>query len=72
MLFIDLEKAYDSIPRGIIQDSLKARGISQKYIEAILQSIDQHSNMSIQIKVGLHQRLALSHFIFYSHYGRDF
>ena len=35
MVFIDLEKAYDSIPRHIMWDSLKARGISSVYIEAI-------------------------------------
>ena len=35
MVFIDLEKAYDSIPRRVIWDSLKARGISSVYIETI-------------------------------------
>ena len=29
MVFIDLEKAYDSIPLRVIWDSLKARGIFQ-------------------------------------------
>ena len=32
MMFIDLEKAYDSIPSDIFWDNLKARGISQCYI----------------------------------------
>ena len=35
MVFIDLEKACDSILRSIIWDNLKVRGISQRYIEVI-------------------------------------
>ncbi|XP_057523435.1 uncharacterized protein LOC130803254 [Amaranthus tricolor] len=30
MVFVDLDKAYDSIPQGVIWDSLKARGIDSK------------------------------------------
>ena len=43
MVFIDMEKAYDSIPRGIKWDSLKARGISQRYIEVIRDMYDRVS-----------------------------
>ena len=43
MVFIDLEKAYDSITRGIIWDGLKARGISQRYIEVIRDMYDRVS-----------------------------
>ena len=45
-MFINLEKAYDSIPRGIVWDSLKANGISQRYIEAIQ---DMYDRVSINI-----------------------
>ena len=73
MVFIDLEKAYDSLPRGVIWDSLKSLGISSMYIEAIK---DMYDNVSTNIqtplgltepfpvKVGLHQGSALSPFIF--------
>nr|QIA97904.1 hypothetical protein AP_R.00g000040-v1.0.a3 [Amaranthus palmeri] len=73
MIFIDLEKAYDSIPRQVIWDSLKAKGISSIYIEIIR---DMYDNVSTNIqtpvglteafpvKVGLHQGSALSPFIF--------
>ena len=62
-MFIDLEKAYDSIPRSIVWDSLKNRGISQRYIEVIQDMYDRVSTNihtpvgmaeSFPIKVGLH------------------
>ena len=73
MVFINLEKAYDRIPRAIIWDSLKARGISHRYNEAIRDMYDRVPNniqtpmritKSFPIKVGLHQGLALRPFIF--------
>ncbi|XP_057535493.1 uncharacterized protein LOC130813668 [Amaranthus tricolor] len=33
LVFIDLEKAYHNIPRSIVWDSLKNKGISRRYIE---------------------------------------
>ena len=72
-MFTDLEKAYDSIPRSIVWDSLKNRGISRRYIEVIQDMYDRvstniHTPMgmtkSFPIKVGLHQGSALSPFIF--------
>ncbi|XP_057529724.1 uncharacterized protein LOC130808259 [Amaranthus tricolor] len=33
LVFIDLEKAYDSIPQSLVWDSLKNIGISRRYIE---------------------------------------
>ena len=35
LVFIDLEKAYDSIPQSLVWDSLKNIGISRRYIEVI-------------------------------------
>ena len=52
MMFIDLEKAYDSIPRGIIWDSLKASGLLQSYIEVIRDIYDRVAT-NIQTSVGL-------------------
>ncbi|XP_057544003.1 uncharacterized protein LOC130823399 [Amaranthus tricolor] len=73
MVFIYLEKAYDSIPRRVIWDSIKARAISSVYIEAIRDMFDRVS-INIQtpvgitepfpVKVGLHQGSTLSSFIF--------
>ena len=73
MVFINLKKAYNSIPRRIIWNSLKARGISSMYIEAIQDMYDIVLT-SIQtpvgiiepfpVKVVLHQGSTLSSFIF--------
>ena len=52
MVFIDLEKVYDSIPRRTIWDSLKARGISSVHIEAIRDIYDRVST-NIQTPVGI-------------------
>ena len=63
LVFIDLEKAYYSIPRSIVWDSLKNRGISRRYIEEIQEMYDRvltniHTLVGITesfpIKVGLH------------------
>ena len=73
LVFIDLEKVYDSIPRSSIWDSLKNRSISQRYIE-IIQDMYNRVSTNIQtpegmiktfsIKVGLHPGSAFNHFIF--------
>lgn len=35
MVFIDLEKAYDRVPREVLWNCLKKRGVSKTYIQAI-------------------------------------
>ena len=52
MVFIDLEKAYDSIPRRAIWDCLKVRGIYSVYMEAIRDMYDRVST-NIQTSVGI-------------------
>ena len=43
MVFIDLEKAYDSIQQSVVWDSLKGEGISQRYIDVIQDMYDRVS-----------------------------
>ncbi|MFS7997302.1 putative RNA-directed DNA polymerase [Helianthus anomalus] len=73
MVFIDLEKAYDSVPRRLIWDSLEIRGVSGKYIDLIRDMYVRTKTSvrapvgdtdSFPVEVGLHQGSALSPFLF--------
>ena len=73
MVFIDLEKAYDSIPRYIIWESLEKKGISQSYFDIIRDIYDGTTTniqtpvgitRSIPVRVGLHQGSTVSPFLF--------
>ena len=73
MVFIDLEKAYDKIPRNVMWWALDKHKVSTKYVGLIK---DMYNNVvtSVQtsdgdtddfpIRIGLHQELALSPYLF--------
>ena len=71
--FIDLEKAYDSIPREEIWRSSRERNVPEKYIrliqdmyqgcKTVVGSAAEESN-SFGVEVGLHQGSALSPYLF--------
>jgi Reverse transcriptase (RNA-dependent DNA polymerase) len=73
MIFIDLEKAYDKIPRNIMWWALKRKLVPTKYVILIK---DMYTNAvtcvraydgepdTFPIKIGLHQGSALSPYIF--------
>jgi Reverse transcriptase (RNA-dependent DNA polymerase) len=73
MIFIDLEKAYDKIPRNIMWWALKRKLVPTKYVNLIkdmytnvvtcVRACDGESN-TFPIKIGLHQGSALSPYIF--------
>ncbi|KAD4179607.1 hypothetical protein E3N88_28198 [Mikania micrantha] len=73
MVFIDPEKAYDSVPRQLIWGSLASRGIPWRYIE-IIKDTYARAKTSVRapvgdidpfsVEVGLHQGSALSPFLF--------
>ena len=71
--FVDLEKAYDRIPRDIIFWSLRKRGVTEKMVKVVASlyqgcktkvicAAGESENFPIQ--VGLHQGSALSPFLF--------
>jgi Reverse transcriptase (RNA-dependent DNA polymerase) len=73
MIFIDLDKAYDKIPRNIMWWMLKRKLVPTKYVTLIkdmyinvvtcVKACDGESD-TFPITIGLHQRSALSPYIF--------
>jgi Reverse transcriptase (RNA-dependent DNA polymerase) len=73
MIFIDLEKVYDKIPRNIMWWALKRKLVPTKYVTLIkdmytnvvtcVRTCDGESD-TFPIKIGLHQVSALSPYIF--------
>ena len=73
LVFVDLEKAYDRIPRDLIWWSLRKRGLEEQYITVIRDIYERSktkvrtltgSTKEFQIDVCIHQGSALSTFIF--------
>ena len=74
MLFVDLEKAYDRMPRELIWYSLRRKDVPEAYINIIRdmyagckKSIMTSAGRTkeIDIEVGLHQGSALSPLLFF-------
>ena len=73
IVFIDLEKAYDRVPREELRRSLRLRGVPEYLVDSIRDMYYECSTSvvsaageteSFQVKVGLHQGSALSPFLF--------
>jgi Reverse transcriptase (RNA-dependent DNA polymerase) len=73
IIFIDLEKVYDKIPRNIMWWALKRKLVPTKYVTLIkdmytnavtcVRACDDESD-TFSIKIGLHQGSALSPYVF--------
>ncbi|XP_016467058.2 secreted RxLR effector protein 78-like [Nicotiana tabacum] len=73
IVFIDLEKAYDKVPREVMWRYVKASGIPVEYIRVIKDMYDDAKSHvrtvggdseHFPVVMGLHQRSALSPFLF--------
>ena len=73
MVFIDLEKAYDRIPRKIIWWALEKKGVTKRYIELVKYIYNRaitivkttiRETSKFSITVGLHQGSTLSPYLF--------
>ncbi|RZB84080.1 LINE-1 reverse transcriptase-like [Glycine soja] len=73
LIFIDLEKAYDRVPREILWKALEKKGVRVTYIRAIQDMYDRVSTSvrtqggesdDFPITIGLHQGSTLSPYLF--------
>ena len=71
--FLDLEKAYDRVPRDVVYWCLRKRGVPEKMVNLVKATYDQVKTKvrtpygdteGFMIDVGLHQGSALSPFLF--------
>ncbi|KAK3531193.1 hypothetical protein QTP70_015134 [Hemibagrus guttatus] len=72
-VFVDLEKAYDRVPREELWYCMRKSGVAEKYVR-VVQDMYERSRTVVRcavgqteefnVEVGLHQELALSPFLF--------
>ena len=73
LLFVDLEKAFDRVPRKVIQFALRKKGVEEKLVQAVTRlyegarsrvRVDSEVSKPFGVKVGVHQGSVLSPLLF--------
>ena len=72
-VFVDLEKAYDRVPQEELWYCMRKSGMAEKYVRLVQDMYEESETVvrcaignteSFKVKVGLHQKSALSPFLF--------
>ena len=72
-VFVDLEKAYDKVPREEVWYCMRRSGLAEKYVRIVQDMFDDSTTAvrcavgvteGFKVTVGLHQGSALSHCLF--------
>ena len=69
MVFVDLEKAFDRVPRLLIKSSLRRKGVVECYVKAMMKTykevlsrvkMEGEDSKEFAVRVGIHQGPVLS------------
>ena len=73
LVFVDLEKAFDRVPRVLIESSLRRKGVVECYVNAVMKmyqkmlsqvKVEGEDSKEFAVRVGIHQGSDLLLFIF--------
>ena len=73
LVFVDLEKAFDRVPRVLIESSLRRKGVVECYMNAVMKmyqevlsqvKVEGEDSREFAVRVGIHQGSILSPLIF--------
>ena len=73
MCFVDLEKAFDRVPRKVIEWALRKKGVNERLVRVVMQlyekaktkvKVGKGMSDAFSVKVGVHQGSVLSPFLF--------
>ena len=73
MCFVDLEKAFDSVPRKVLEWAMRKKGIPEVLVISVMSlyegtktrvRVDYELSEEFYVKVGMHQGYVLSSFLF--------
>ena len=73
MCFVDIEKAFDRVPRKVLEWALRKKGIPEALVQSVMSlyegakirvSVDSEFSEEFEVKVMMHQGSVLSSFLF--------